>query len=100
PGDSAAAAPAAYEAARRFTTAPARTGARRGVPAPPARLLVRSGSRRDDVPDRPHQVRLRDRADDLLFDLPAAEEDQVRDAADAVARRRAGVLVDVHLHDL
>src|SRR6185503_19313739 len=46
------------------------------------------------------ELRLRNRADDLLLHLTAGEEDQVRDAADAVPRRSARVLVDVHLHDL
>src|SRR5690349_4972099 len=51
--------------------------------------------RRDDVADLPDQLRLRDRADDLLLHLAAREDDQVRDPADTVARRRLRVVVDV-----
>src|SRR5262245_37689458 len=67
-----------------------------GEGAPPP--APRTGS--DDRRYGADEVRLRDGADDLLLHLAALEEDQVRDAADAIARRGLRVLVDVHLEDL
>ena len=43
---------------------------------------------------------LGDEADDLLGDLAALEDQERRNAADAVAAGRHVVFVDVHLHDL
>src|SRR5438552_2060816 len=76
----------------------ARTGSRAG--APRSRERSCGALRRDDFPDRLDQLRLRHGADDLLLHLPGLEEVQVREAAHTVARRRARVVVDVHLHDL
>src|SRR5581483_6598792 len=78
--------------ARRCSAAP---GPRRA-----AGLPVRDESGGYDGGDRFDELGLRDGADDLLLHLTGVEEDQVRDPADAVARRGARVVVDVHLEDL
>src|SRR5216683_791787 len=46
------------------------------------------------------QVTLRHLADDLLLDLAALDDEQVRNAADAVPRRRLGIVVNVYLDHL
>src|SRR5947199_1770639 len=53
------------------------------------RRWPRVALRWDDFSDRLYQLRLRHGADDLLLHLAGLEEDQVRDAAHTVARRRA-----------
>src|SRR5690242_15432167 len=56
--------------------------------------------RGDNGADRPDELRLRNGTNDLLLHPTLLEQDEVRDAADAVAGRRAGILVGVHLDDL
>src|SRR5262245_36928757 len=56
--------------------------------------------RREHGLDRLHEPTLRDRPDDLLPHRTTLEDDEVRDAADAVADGGTGVVVDVHLDDL
>src|SRR5579864_3666673 len=73
---------------------------RRGGCGVPAR--VRSGmvSLREVAENGFLDLIARDRADDLLGDLPALEYEQGRDATDVELAGGVGVLVDIQFHNL
>src|SRR5260370_33805814 len=50
--------------------------------------------------ERSYQVSLGDRADNLLFDLAALDDEQVGDSAHAITRRGRGIVVNIDLDDL